>query len=124
MLTRDQALTALEDVVAGARFLWRLPSFLRRSVSAEDARAILRDRLQRRETDFLALVKHAVFEDRGSPYRRLLGWAGCEYGDIERLVRQRGVEGALSVLFQAGVYLTADELKGRRPVVRGTPPSW
>jgi hypothetical protein len=120
MPTRNQALAALEDVVAGARLLRRLPAFLRRPVSAEDAGAVLRDRLLRREADFLALVEHAVFGDRGSPYRRLLARAGCEYGDLERLVRQRGVEGTLSVLFHAGVYLTADELKGRRPVVRGT----
>src|SRR5262249_15247421 len=30
-----------------------------------------------------------------------------------------GVEGALQRLFRAGVYLTVDEFKGRRPVVRG-----
>jgi hypothetical protein len=120
MRTRDQTLAAVEDVAAGARLLWRLPSFLRRPVSAEDARTILRGRLQRREADFLALVRGAVFEHRDSPYRQLLAWAGCEYGDVERLVGQRGVEGTLSALFQAGVYLTADELKGRRPVVRGS----
>jgi hypothetical protein len=119
MLTRTQAVAALEDVVVGARFCWRLPSFLRRSVSAEQARAVLRDRLQRRDADFLALVKSAVFDDRDSPNHRLLDWAGCEYGDVERLVQRRGVEGALSVLFHAGVYLTGDELKGRQPVVRG-----
>jgi hypothetical protein len=35
-------------------------------------------------------------------------------------VKQHGVEGALRILFRAGVYLTGDELKGRQPTVRGS----
>jgi hypothetical protein len=46
--------------------------------------------------------------------------AGIEYGDVERLVRDEGVEGTLSALLRHGVYLTVTEFKGRRPVVRGT----
>ena len=45
--------------------------------------------------------------------------AGCEYGDLERLVHRDGVEGALRTLYHAGVYLTIEEFKGRRPVMRG-----
>jgi hypothetical protein len=114
-----RAVTSLEDVVVGARLLWRLPSFLDHSVAPAHARAVLAGWLARREPDFLALVKRSVFEDPGSPYRPLLGWAGCQYGDVERLVEREGVEGTLRALFRAGIYLTADELKGRRPVVRG-----
>ena len=44
--------------------------------------------------------------------------AGCEYGDLVNLVRQRGLEATLRTLLRQGVYLTVDELKGRRPVVR------
>src|SRR6185436_17028636 len=44
----------------------------------------------------------------------------CTYGDVERLVACEGLEGALSTLFRAGVYLSADELAGRVPVVRGS----
>ena len=35
------------------------------------------------------------------------------------MVKQEGLEGGLLKLFHAGVYLTVDEYKGRRPVVRG-----
>ncbi|MGH7359675.1 MAG: hypothetical protein ACREJR_12750, partial [Candidatus Rokuibacteriota bacterium] len=59
-----------------------------------------------------------VYADRESPYRALLALAGCEYGDLERLVKRDGVEEALRDLFAQGVYLTVDEFKGRRPVVR------
>lgn len=110
----------LEDLVIGGRLLRRLPAFLRETVGPEQARAFLRERLAQRETAFLAVLKRAVYEHPGSPYRRLLRWAGCEYGDVERLVTRHGVEGALGHLFRAGVYLTGDELKGRRPVLRGS----
>jgi hypothetical protein len=49
---------------------------------------------------------------------------GCEYGDLERMVSQQGVEGALSALYRCGVYLSVDEFKGRRPVVRGSTRRW
>jgi hypothetical protein len=68
----------------------------------------------------VALVERAVYANPGSPYRPLLEWAGCEPGDLRRLVAREGVEGALAALFRAGVYLTGDELKGRRPTVRGS----
>jgi hypothetical protein len=100
-------------------FLARLPGFLRRTLTHEAAREILRERLARRETDFLTLVRRAVYDWAPSPYRRLLAHAGCEYGDLARLVRSDGVEGALGALLRSGVYLTLEELKGRRPVVRG-----
>ena len=64
-------------------------------------------------------MKRAVFGRPLSPYRALLQHAGCELGDLERLVRDDGLEGALRTLLRRGVYLTVDELKGRRPVVRG-----
>ena len=112
-------MASLEDGVVGARLLWRLPSFVRHRVGPAHARAILAGWLARRELDFLALVKRSVFEDPGSPYRPLLAWAGCQYGDVERLVAREGLEGALRALFRSGIYLTGDELKGRRPVVRG-----
>lgn len=113
------SMISLEDVKIGARFFWRLPSFLRHPLSVEEARATLRQRLERREVDFLTIARRAVYEHPGSPYRQLLKLAGCEYGDLERLVSKDGVESALRTLYRYGVYLTVDEFKGRRPVVRG-----
>jgi len=110
---------SLGDALSGARFCRRLPAFLRHPIGLPEARAILRQRLERRAADFLGLVRHAVYEDPESPYRRLLHRAGCQYGDLEQLVSREGVEEALRALLHAGVYLTHEELKGRRPVVRG-----
>ncbi len=57
--------------------------------------ATLCRRLERREEDFLDVVRRAVYEVPTSPYRALLQWAGCEYGDLVRAVRADGLEGAL-----------------------------
>ena len=65
------------------------------------------------------MARTAIYGNPASPYRQLLASAGCEYGDLARMVGERGVEGALHVLLRHGVYLTVNEFKGRRPVVRG-----
>ncbi len=107
------------DLIAGTRFLVTLPAFLRRPLTPAEAHAILGERLERRAADFMSLMRLAVYEHPPSPYRPLLRAAGCEFGDLEQLVRREGVEGALGALYRAGVYLTVDEFKGRRVLVRG-----
>ena len=73
-----------------------------------------------RKENFLSLLREAVFGHAASPYRQLLEAAGCEYGDVERLVSDEGLEGALHVLLRAGVYLNFDELRGTCPARRGS----
>lgn len=107
------------DLRMGARLIGGLPRLLRHPIRIEDARSILGRRLERRESDFLDLVRWGVYESPVSPYRDLLRLAGCEYGDLERLVVQEGLEGALGQLYAHGIYLTVDELKGRRAAIRG-----
>jgi hypothetical protein len=109
----------LEDLRVAARFFPRLPGFLRRQVTGAEARATVRAWLDRREADFLDLMRDLVYANPASPYRALLAHAGCESGDLERLVRTEGVEDALSALWRQGVYLSVEEFKGRRPLVRG-----
>jgi len=77
----------------------------------ERARAILQHRLDRRAADFLTLVRRTVYEHDASPYRQLLRLAGCEFGDLEKLVAIDGLEGALRTLYARGVYLTVEEHK-------------
>ena len=45
--------------------------------------------------------------------------AGFELADIRRLVEDLGLEEALERLYDAGVYVTQDEFKGRQPIRRG-----
>lgn len=108
------------DVAQGFGFLAGVPPFLRRRVSLQEARETVARRLADREPDFVALVKRTIYGNPASPYLALLRIAGCEYGDLARLVRQEGVEGALQVLYRRGVYLSVDEFKGLRAVARGS----
>ena len=56
--------------------------------------------------------------DTREPVPPALRTAGVEFGDVEALVRADGLESALGRLYDAGVYVTLDEVKGRRPIER------
>jgi hypothetical protein len=108
---------SVDDLRVGIRFLGALPRFLRTPFSIDEARRIVADRFEQRERRFLDAIANAC-RVVDSPYPRLLKAAGCGPADLTDLVRQEGVEGALSTLLRAGVYLTGDEFKGRKPVRR------
>jgi hypothetical protein len=118
LLARPQELG--EDFLRGAAFFRALQRHLERPISLDEAKATLRCRFERRERDFLDLAQRSVYTHRTSPYRQLLAHAGCEYGDLDRLVRHEGLEGALQVLYRAGVYITTSELKSKGTVERGS----
>ncbi len=110
---------AWQDLRMGARFLTRLPAVLKHPWDPSTAPAELDRRLRSREFCFLDSMRRLVYGNPSSPYKALLARAGCEMGDLDKLTASDGVEGALGVLLKEGVYLTVDEFKGRRPVVRG-----
>lgn len=95
-----------------------LPRFLGSTLSPRDCRAIIEASLRERERNFLRLVRRAVYEAPQSPYRKLLRWAGIEYGDLERMVLSDGIESTLEKLFEAGVFVELDQFKGRQPIRR------
>lgn len=101
-----------------SRFLWGLRGYVRNAVTLEEAQAAVRQRMAERETNFLRLVRRGIFGYPRSPYLPLLRMAGCQLGDIENLVREEGLEGALLTLREAGVYFTFEEFKGSEPIVR------
>ena len=96
-----------------------LRRFLRRPLTLDDARRIVADRFEHREDNFLRIVEQAVYGNPKSPYLALLRLAGCDLADLRTLVHQKGLEGALRALREAGVYVTFEEFKGRKPIVRG-----
>jgi hypothetical protein len=71
-----------------------------------------------REANFLRFVEQNVFGYPRSPYLPLLKLAQCEFGDIEQMVRSKGLESTLYALREAGVYVGFEEFKGRRPIIR------
>ncbi len=87
-------------------------------MGSDEARNRLVDALANREANFLRVMEQGVFGHASSPYLPLLRRAGVEFGDVKALVRANGLEGALGTLYDAGVYVTLDEVKGRRPIER------
>ncbi len=101
------------------RFATGLPRFLREPLTLESARAIVLRCEEERVDNFLRVVERGVFEQPKSPYLPLLRRADCSFEDIRDGVRRQGLEETLLELRRAGVYVTFDEFKGRRPIVRG-----
>ena len=91
---------------------------LRRMPLEPDPPAFVRRNIQNRESNFLGLMKRAVFDYPANPYHTLFSWAGCTYGDLEKAVRSDGLEATLDALRKSGVYLEHDEFKGKRPIER------
>jgi hypothetical protein len=110
--------SALGELATFARFTGALPLYLARPMRGADATTRLRQSLADRERHFLHMVEHGIFAHASSPYLPLLRAAGVRYPDIVSLVEREGVEGTLGTLYDAGVYVTLDEVKGRRPLVR------
>ncbi|MBD3314149.1 MAG: hypothetical protein GF344_00040 [Chitinivibrionales bacterium] len=84
----------------------------------ERARELLRKRIEKREENFLTIVRKGVFGYHRSPYIRLLRARNIGYEDIRRWTENEGVEYTLQRLLQEGVYFTVDEFKGKAPVER------
>lgn len=103
-----------------ARFIRDLPGFLKKRVTLDDAHAWVGQKFANREEGFLRLIQRGVYSQPKSPYLFLLREAGCEYGDLVKLVGEEGLEIALGTLYDKGVYVSFEEFKGRAPIVRGS----
>jgi hypothetical protein len=95
-----------------------LRGFLRRRMTLDEARAIIRERIATRGENFLAMVEGGVFAHPDSPYLGLFESAGCTFADVETSVRTKGLEPTLTELRDAGVYVAFDEFWARGPIVR------
>lgn len=77
----------------------------------------LHRQLLHREAHFLAMARRA-WSTAGHIWRRMFDLAGCTIQDLDQSVHDKGLRPTLSALYEAGVYVTSDELRGRSPVVR------
>jgi hypothetical protein len=102
-----------------SRFAVGLPGHLRRRLSLDEARAIVRRRFEERESNFLRLAKQGVYGYPRSPYLPLLRQAGCDFDDLRSMVHTQGLDAALRELRSAGVYVTFEQFKGREPIICG-----
>ncbi|MFQ5924491.1 MAG: hypothetical protein ACE5IE_00645 [Dehalococcoidia bacterium] len=112
-------MSIISDALKYSRLAFDLRDYLRNTISLEESKRAVSGRLQNRERNFLSLVQKGIYENPNSPYLKLLRMAGCEFGDIEYLVNQDGIEPTLHKLLAEGVYLSWEEFKGKRDIVRG-----
>jgi hypothetical protein len=95
-----------------------LQRFLRYRLTGEQVTAAISRRLRQRERSFLRLIQRAVYRYPRSPYRALLQHAGITFAELSEWVVRDGLETTLGRLYDAGIYVTAEEFKGRRPIRR------
>jgi hypothetical protein len=98
------------------RFLCGLPGYLREPVSYEAARATILRRLEKRNENFLKMVKRCVYQNPRSPYLPLLRDAQCEYSDMESSLARNELENLLARLLESGVRIPLEVYKGRKPL--------
>ncbi|MCD6583299.1 MAG: hypothetical protein J7K71_01255, partial [Candidatus Omnitrophica bacterium] len=79
---------------------------------------LIKKRISEREEIFLKEIKRGIFENKKSPYLKLLKLSHLGYRDIQRLISRNGIEETLKILKEEGVYLTLKEFKGKEPVIR------
>ena len=103
-----------------ARFGSRVRGLLDETFTIEEASRGIAEGVERRRERFLLTLDAAVWANSRSPYRTLLVAAGCEPGDVKRLVETEGLEGALNALARAGIHVSYEEFKCRKPIVRGS----
>jgi phenylacetate-coenzyme A ligase PaaK-like adenylate-forming protein len=102
------------------RFARRLRRLVDEPIALDQATTHIRDGVARRDERFLAMFARVITPYPRSPYRQLLASAGCGAEDVAALVDRDGLDAALQSLARAGVYVSYDEFKCRRPAVRGS----
>jgi hypothetical protein len=115
-----QSLSLPKQLALFAGTARRLGPFLRDRLTAERCAEMSSRGLARREESFLGILHRALAHDEANPYSKLLKHAGIALRDVHEAVRRQGLEPTLEMLHDHGVYVSADELKGRAPIRRGS----
>jgi hypothetical protein len=95
-----------------------LRRFLKDTITLEEARETIKVRMENREENFLRIVEKSVYGYKRSPYLKLLKLAGYDYSDVKNLVLNEGLDSALKTLKDEGIYVSYEESKGKKPIIR------
>src|SRR5215475_1632288 len=109
---RAANLGGMESLAKGLR------EFFGEQITLVQATEHIKRALANREQSFLDLARTQIFNRPSSPYLKLLRIAGCDFADLRTHVHQHGLEKSLEKLAEEGVYLTSDEFKGKKAVLR------
>lgn len=111
-------MSILNDVRMMASYLKGLREYWQAPPNWHDAVGTIQTWMVERQSAFERMLRVHIFGNPSSPYFRLMEAAGLTEARVCRMIRQDGVEGCLQQLYEAGVYVTLDEFKGRRPIRR------
>lgn len=111
--------TFLDAPRAYLNFALGLRSFLRNTVTLADIKKTFIQQAATREEQFVKTLKTNVFDYPRSPYLPLFKVANLTHADVAKMVVQQGLEDTLEDLYDAGIYITFEEFKGREPIKRG-----
>jgi hypothetical protein len=109
-----RALKSMYDVVPALRKF-----FCQDTITPKYAVDEIKQILEKREDNFLALAKAQIYDRADSPYLKLLQMVQCDFADLEQETRRHGLESTLAKLAREGVYVTSEEYKGKTPISRG-----
>ena len=109
----------LVNITRTLRLAAALPSFFRERITLQQAEERTKRLLGSRAEKFLEVARSEIYGRMQSPYLLLLRDAGCEFSDLETSINRRGLESTLVKLAEEGVYLSSDEYKGKKEVIRG-----
>lgn len=112
-------MSIVSDTAKYARLAWDLRGFLQGTITLEQSKQVISSRLRDRQSNFLSLVEKGIYQNPKSPYLKLLKVVGCEFEDIRTLVNRDGIETTLQKLLDTGVYLSWEEFKRKKDVIRG-----
>ena len=113
-------MSIISDMIKFSRLAFGLRGFVKNTITLEESKQVITTRLLNRKGNFLKLIQKAVYQNPRSPYLKLLRLVGCEYGDVESAINRDGIETTLEKLLNQGVYLSWEEFKRKKEVVRGS----
>ncbi len=109
----------LNDLRMAVHYARGVVDFWRAPFEPAAAAEMVRRDMAARQAQFADMLRRWVYGYPASPYLPLLQAAGISVDQAAALVTAHGVEGALGRLYEAGVYVTLDEFKAKRPIQRG-----
>lgn len=115
----DRLHAVTDEIRTYGRYARGLRGYLKRPLDAQACHQLLARQRASRDDNFLRVIELAVFDNPPSPYLKLFRQAGIELDDVAGLVRETGLDRTLESLYEAGVYVTLEEVKLRQPVRRG-----
>jgi hypothetical protein len=111
--------TIVSTAKAYLRFALELRGYLHNTVAYDEAQETIKHQLAHREENFISTLKTNIFDYPRSPYLALFQAANITLADVEKMVATQGLDSTLDALYDANVYVTFEEYKGRVPLKRG-----